>query len=142
MPIYDGDLEKAEGAPGAAKNLHALLAQNAGIFIAGPEYNAAMTPLLKNAFDWVSRVDISVYRTRAGALGGASDGRLGAYRSLMAARQVLELGTGAFVQTQRISVPSASKAYGADGELADAQAQRSAPRAPEALVDNAKRYAG
>ena len=27
-----------------------------GVFIASPEYSASVTPLLKNAIDWVSRV--------------------------------------------------------------------------------------
>lgn len=141
MPLYDGDLEKAEGQPDAAKKLHALFADHEGIFIAGPEYNAGLTPLAKNTIDWVSRVDISVYRTRAFALGAASEGRLGGYRSLMATRQVLELGCGAFVQPEIISVFNASKAWTESGELADASAQRSARRAVEALVAHARRYA-
>jgi chromate reductase len=141
MPLYNGDLEKAEGQPESAKKLHALFAAHQGIFIAGPEYNAGITPLAKNTIDWVSRVDISVYRTRAFALGAASDGRLGGYRSLMATRQVLELGCGAFVQPEMISVFHASKSWNEDGDLADTSAQRSARRAVEALVANARRYA-
>ena len=73
-----------------------MMQQHQGIFIASPEYNASVTPLLKNTLDWVSRVregkeaPLAVYRDRAFAIGGASNGAYGAMRSLMALRQVLE----------------------------------------------------
>jgi NAD(P)H-dependent FMN reductase len=141
MPLYNGDAEKAGGPPEAAKKLCALWYEHQGIFIAGPEYNAGITPLTKNTIDWVSRVEKSaVFRGRVFALGGASEGRLGAYRSLMATRQVLELGCNAFVQPEMISVHQASKSYDANGDLTDA-AQKSAQRCIEALIANAKRFA-
>ncbi|BCJ92389.1 oxidoreductase [Terrihabitans soli] len=140
MPLYNGDREKADGPPENAKKLCALFYEHQGIFIAGPEYNAGITPLTKNTIDWISRVEKgAVFRSRAFALGGASDGRLGAYRSLMATRQVLELGCNAFVQPEMISVPQASKAYDANGDLVDA-ALKSADRCLDALIANAKRY--
>jgi NAD(P)H-dependent FMN reductase len=141
MPLYNGDLEKAESQPEAAKKLCALLYEHRGVFLAGPEYNAGITPLMKNTIDWVSRVEKgNVFRDRVFALGGASEGRLGAYRSLMATRQVLELGCGAFVQPEMISVGGASKSYDANGDLIDA-AQKSARRCVDALIANAKRFA-
>jgi NAD(P)H-dependent FMN reductase len=140
MPLYNGDLEKAEGQPENAKKLCALFYEHHGIFIAGPEYNAGITPLVKNTIDWVSRVEKgAVLRTRAFALGGASDGRLGAYRSMMATRQVLELGCNAFVQPEMISIYFASKHY-ANGEITDDALQKSARRCIDALVANARRY--
>lgn len=140
MPLYNGDLEKEKGQPESAKKLCALFYEHQGIFIAGPEYNAGITPLMKNTIDWVSRVEKSaVFRSRAFALGGASEGRLGAYRSLMATRQVLELGLNAFVQPEMISVHQASKSYDENGDLTDA-AQKSAQRCVDALIANAKRF--
>src|SRR5215210_3337114 len=56
MPIYDGDAEAAHGAPENAVTLKRLFATQHGIFIASPEYNASVTPLLKNTLDWISRV--------------------------------------------------------------------------------------
>ena len=56
MPVYDGDLEANSGAPGNAVKLKQMFMAHQGIFIASPEYNASMTPLLKNSLDWVSRV--------------------------------------------------------------------------------------
>lgn len=140
MPLYDGDLESREGKPEAAPRLHDLMAAHHGVFIAGPEYNAGMTPLLKNTIDWVSRVDMAVFRTRAFALGAASEGRMGGYRSLMATRNVLELGLSASVQPEMISISGASKAYGPDNTITDASLARTANRALDALIANARRY--
>ena len=57
MPIYDGDLEANEGPPVKAREFKALLGEYQGVFIASPEYNSSITPLLKNTLDWVSRVE-------------------------------------------------------------------------------------
>ena len=56
MPLYDGDLEVAEGVPENAVALKRLMQQHHGVFIASPEYNAGVPPLLKNVIDWISRV--------------------------------------------------------------------------------------
>src|SRR5579885_12222 len=57
MPIYDGDLEAREGAPENARKLRRMLLAHRGVFIATPEYNASLPPLLKNTLDWISRAD-------------------------------------------------------------------------------------
>ena len=68
------------------------------MFIASPEYNASITPLLKNTIDWISvvrepgEVQLAVFQNRAFALGGASPGRSGALNSLLTLRQVLAIG--------------------------------------------------
>ena len=117
MPIYDGDLENRSGPPEAAIMLKKMMQQHQGIFIASPEYNASITPLLKNTLDWVSRVregrepPLAVYKDRAFALGGASNGQYGAMRSLLAVRQVLEIGCGALVIPDQIAVSRAADAF-------------------------------
>jgi NAD(P)H-dependent FMN reductase len=125
MPIYDGDLEGKDGPPENARKLRALLGVHKGVFVAAPEYNAGMTPLLKNALDWVSRVKVdgeaplAVFKTRVFALGAASPGALGGARGLLATRQVLELGLGALVLPEQILVPRAGEAFDANGHLTD-----------------------
>ncbi len=117
MPLYDGDLENRSGPPEAAIMLKKMMQQHHGIFIASPEYNASITPLLKNTIDWVSRVredrepPLAVYKDRAFAIGGASNGNYGAMRSLLALRQVLEIGCGALVIPDQIAVSRAADAF-------------------------------
>src|ERR1700730_7798696 len=54
MPLYDGDLEARSGPPENAVKLKRMVGDHQGVFIASPEYNASLTPLLKNTIDWIS----------------------------------------------------------------------------------------
>jgi chromate reductase, NAD(P)H dehydrogenase (quinone) len=126
MPLYDGDAETRDGVPDNAVKLKALMEAHQGIFIACPEYNASVTPLLKNSLDWISRVKDEagaagqVYRTRVFALGAASPGSFGGMRGLMHMRTVMELGLGALVLPDQVTVASAFDAFEVDGTLKDA----------------------
>ncbi len=123
LPLYHGDIEQEQGAPQNALQLKRLFMAHQGIFIASPEYNASITPLLKNTLDWISRVrepeepPLAAYRDRVFALGAASDGPYGGYRSLIALRHVLELGCGALVLPDQIAVSAASSAFEESGNL-------------------------
>ena len=94
LPLYNGDDDATSGPPENARKLLALMAVHSGIFIASPEYNASISPLLKNAIDWVSRIrdnnsaGLEVYRTRVFALGAASPGGTGGMRGLVTVRNV------------------------------------------------------
>ena len=128
LPIYDADLEAKSGPPANAVKLKQMIMAHRGVFIAGPEYNASITPLLKNALDWVSRVRergepaLAAYRNRVFALGSASPGRFGGMRSLMAMRQVLEIGCGALVIPDQISIAQADQAFDDVDNLKDGRA--------------------
>jgi chromate reductase, NAD(P)H dehydrogenase (quinone) len=144
LPIYDGDDESRSGVPANAHNLKRMLAAHRGVFIASPEYNASVTPLLKNTIDWISRVrergepPLAVFKDRAFALGGASDGPYGALRSLMALRQVLELGCGALVIPEQITVFRASEAFDEMDNLKEERAAASLKRVVQRLADTAR----
>ena len=141
LSLYDGDLEKSSGPPDNAVKLKRQFMAHRGIFIASPEYNASVTPLLKNALDWVSRVregnevPLAAYKRRVFAIGGASNGSLGAYRSLMALRQILELGCGATVLPEQVAVREAASAFNDDDSLRDERAAKSLKTVLERLVD-------
>src|SRR6516164_1293488 len=98
LPIYDADLAARSEAPQNALRLKQLMCVHHGVFIASPEYNASMTPLIKNAIDWISVVrehgepPLSAFANRIFALGGASAGRSGVLASLLSLRQVLSVG--------------------------------------------------
>src|SRR3954467_14004574 len=82
LPIYDGDLQAKSGVPKHAINLKRMIGAHHGVLIVSPEYNSSLLPLLKNAIDWVSRVQDAheirgqVFRERAFAIAAASGGRL------------------------------------------------------------------
>lgn len=143
MPLYDGDLEAASGVPDNALKLKRQFCAHQGIFIAGPEYNAGVTPLLKNAIDWVSRVKekgeepLTAYRGRVFALASASPGGFGGIRSQIATRQCLELGCGALVIPETCAVAAADRAFDDDGDLRDERTRRMLSACCASLVDKA-----
>jgi len=146
MPIYNGDLEAKEGPPERARAFKALLGEYDGVFIASPEYNSSVTPLLKNTLDWVTRVKekgetgLEVFRSRVFAISGASPGSYGAMRSLLHLRQILELGMGATVIPQQIALPRAMDAFEADGSLKDKAQQTLCKSVVEALAVAARKF--
>lgn len=147
LPIYDGDDEAKTGVPANAKKLKGMIAVHQGVFIASPEYNASVAPLLKNTIDWISRVrergepPLAVFKQRVFALGGASDSSYGALRSLMALRQILELGCGALVLPEQITVFGASEAFDEMDNLKDERAAATLKRVTQRLTDAAREVA-
>jgi chromate reductase, NAD(P)H dehydrogenase (quinone) len=55
LPMFE-DESGNDAVPANAVKLKKMIMAHHGVFIASPEYNASVTPLLKNAIDWVSRV--------------------------------------------------------------------------------------
>src|SRR5271170_3815060 len=117
LPLFDGDLLAGSGVPQPAAQLKRMLMAHQGVFITSPEYSASVTPLIKNTIDWISRVrepgepTYAAFKDRVFALGSASAGSGGGLRSLMALRQILELGCGALVIPEQIAVPRAGEAF-------------------------------
>jgi len=80
IPLYDADLEAAEGLPPAVQELKARVLACDGLLLATPEYNNGVPGVFKNAVDWLSRPasDIPrVFGNRPVALMGASPGGFG-----------------------------------------------------------------
>jgi len=148
LPLYDADLESRGGVPPNAVQLKRMMAAHHGVFIATPEHNASVPPLVKNTIDWISRVrergetPLAVFRHRAFALGAASPGAFGGMRSLLALRQVLEIGCGALVIPEQIAVPRAGEAFDDMDNLKDEQLAATLKATARALVDMALAQAG
>ena len=125
LPLYEGDLEANAGPPANAVKLKQMIMAHHGVFIASPEYSASVTPMLKNAIDWVSRVrergdpTYAAFKGRVFAISSASPGRAGGLRALMALRQILELGCGALVIPEQVAIPHADHAFDELGNIAD-----------------------
>lgn len=125
LPLYEGDLESKGGPPANALRLKQMIMAHHGIFIASPEYSASVTPLLKNAIDWVSRVrergdpTYAAFKGRVFAISSASPEAAGGLRSLMALRQILELGCGALVIPEQVAIQQADHAFDEMDNIAD-----------------------
>lgn len=88
LPLYDGDLE-ALGMPPEVQILADQIRDADAVVIAGPEYNKALSGVLKNALDWVSRVPGGAWRGKPVAIVSAAAGRAGGERSQMTMRHAM-----------------------------------------------------
>ncbi|MBN9672770.1 NADPH-dependent FMN reductase [Roseibium aggregatum] len=140
LPLYDGDLEDTKGVPDNAKKLQRLFAAQDGVFLACPEYNAGITPLLKNTLDWISRVREpgDAFKNKVFALGAASPGGFGGMRGLIGMRTILEVGLGTMVLPQMISVSRAATAFDGRDELTDERVSGQLDKLLEALLRAAR----
>jgi chromate reductase, NAD(P)H dehydrogenase (quinone) len=116
LPIYDGDLQTKSGVPKHAINLKRMMSAHHGVLIVTPEYNSSVPPLVKNAIDWVSRVQdthetrYQVFRGRPFALAAASESRLGGTRCLAALRLILSACQATVIPNQ-LALSFAGEAY-------------------------------
>jgi chromate reductase, NAD(P)H dehydrogenase (quinone) len=117
VPLYDGDVEAAQGIPDGATSFHRRLTASDAFIIASPEYNGSMPGGFKNLIDWTSRFRPQPFDGRHGLLMSASPSLAGGNRGLWALRVPFEhLGTR--VYPDMFSLSMAHKAFAGD-DLAD-----------------------
>ena len=147
MPLYDGDLEATLGVPENALKLRQLFIEHAGFFIASPEYNSSLPPLLKNSLDWISRPhgenepSLIAYRGKVAALGAVSPGGLGGIRGLVPLRMMLG-NIGVTVVPSQVAIGFGGEAFDAKGELKDPSRAGILKATVESLVTLAKQVSG
>ena len=145
MPIYDGDLEQAEGLPENAVRLYSLMRQHSGLLLACPEYNSSITPLLKNTIDWVSRPregdpPLAAFAGKVAGLMSASPGALGGMRGLVHMKAILG-NIGVIVLPNQVALPKAHEAWDADGSLRDDAIAKRVENLVKELIETTRRLA-
>jgi len=113
VPLYDGDLEAANGVPPGALEFRRRLQENDAFIVSSPEYNFSMPGTLKNLIDWTSRIRPQPFDGQHALLLSASPSLAGGNRGLWALRVPLEhLGTRVF--PDMFSLSMAHKAFAGD----------------------------
>ena len=144
MPLYDPDLDARTGQPANALKLKQMIMAHHGVFIASAEYSASVTPLIKNAIDWVARVRergdpaYAAFKNRMFALSAASVDASGGRYSLSALRQILELGCGALVLPEQVAIAAADQAFDEMDNLIDLRTANLFKAQLQRLVDMAQ----
>ena len=127
IPLYDGDVEEAQGVPLVVQRLKNQIANADGLLIVTPEYNASMPGVLKNAIDWLSRppADIPrVFRGRPVAIMGATPGPGGTALSQAAWLPVVRLlGMRPWFEGS-VLMSDAGRVFDRDGRVTDVAAQQ------------------
>lgn len=120
MPLYDGDLEAAEGLPKEATALIEQVAAADAIVISTPEYNGSIPGVLKNALDWLSRKKPMATEGKPLAIVSAAAGRSGGARAQYALRTTLVAFKPRISLGPEVMIAGGPKAFGDDGQLVDA----------------------
>lgn len=120
VPLYDGDLEAAEGLPPAVVRLQDQLAAADALLMVTPEYNKSIPGVFKNSIDWMSRGDgLKIFAGKPVALIGASISGFGTILSQNAWLPVLRgLKTRLWTGGQ-VMVSGAEDLFDGDGNLTD-----------------------
>jgi NAD(P)H-dependent FMN reductase len=122
MPIFNQDIEDAGNTPEAAKRLADLFRSHDIIFIATPEYNGGVTPLIANVIAWISRQKPSPFRHAIFGIGGVSDGKYAAIFALSHLRDTLSK-VGALVTPTLLGIGPYPDVFDADGNPNEANIQ-------------------
>ncbi|HUH04830.1 MAG TPA: NADPH-dependent FMN reductase, partial [Kofleriaceae bacterium] len=122
VPLYDADVERADGVPALVQSLKDRIAAADGLLLATPEYNNSIPGVFKNAIDWLSRPpkDIArVFADKPVGLIGATPGRSGTRLAQSAWLPVLRtLGMQPWFGKQ-LYVGGAGKVFDESGALID-----------------------
>ena len=117
MPIFNEDLEP-DRVPEAAGRLAELWRSHDIVFIATPEYNGGVPPLLVNTIAWVSRQKPSPFRNAVFGIGGVSSGKYGTIWSLSHLRDSLSK-VGTLVVPTLLGIGPAETAFDAHGDFVE-----------------------
>ncbi|HEV3164045.1 MAG TPA: NAD(P)H-dependent oxidoreductase [Isosphaeraceae bacterium] len=127
LPLFDQDLEAAQGPPNNARRLKTLMIESDGFLISSPEYNSSVSAVLKNVIDWASRPaagepGLVAFRGKVATIMSASPGALGGLRGLVTLRSILG-NIGVIVLPDQVAVPGSGEAFTAEGALVDPKRQ-------------------
>jgi NAD(P)H-dependent FMN reductase len=138
IPLYDGDIEAAQGIPQIVAELKDAIAAADGLLLVTPEYNNSIPGVFKNAIDWLSRPAADIPRVFGGkpvAVTGASPGPFGTLLSQTAWLQVLRtLGTNPWFGG-RLLVSRAGSVFDASGAVTDDKVKEQLQKFVTGFVD-------
>ncbi|MDW3210622.1 MAG: NAD(P)H-dependent oxidoreductase [Reichenbachiella sp.] len=86
LPLYNVDAEEESGIPEAAHQFNNIIQSADGLVISLAEHNGTYTAVFKNLFDWLSRIDIKVWKDIPMFLLATSPGGQGGGTVLAAAK--------------------------------------------------------
>ncbi len=120
FPLYNADIQNSAGFPSAVVALGDAIRAADGIILCTPEYNFSLPGGLKNAIDWVSRLQNQPFAGKPIAIQSASPGPLGGARVQYDLRRAMVFLDALTMNKPEIFVGNcASKFDEKNGELKD-----------------------
>lgn len=145
VPIYDQEIETAEGIPGNAQKFKELLIANQGFLISSPEYNSSISAALKNMIDWASRPTkkdekpLICFKDKVAVLMSASPSNLGGLRGLVHLRAILG-NIEVLVLPKQQTISNAYEAFNVNGGLINEHHQSNIEQLGVGLVDFLRKF--
>ena len=138
LPLYDGDLEEQAGIPDNALKLRQIMCTSHGFLLSCPEYNSAISAVLKNTIDWVSRPvtgkpSLAAFSGKTVALLATSPGSLGGIRTLVSVRSILG-NLGMIILPKQLALNNAGNRFDEKGHLTDQIARQNLAILTEQLI--------
>jgi len=97
LPIYSVDKEAEIGIPAAARNFNEIIESADGLIISLAEHNGTYTAVFKNLLDWLTRIDLKVWKGKPMLLLSTSPGNRGATTVLGVAKSYFRFIEGNIV---------------------------------------------
>lgn len=119
LPLFDGDDEDATGIPACVQTLADQIKAADAVIISTPEYNKALSGVLKNALDWVSRTKGSPWHNKPVAIMSAAAGRAGGERAQSSLRLCMAPFRPRLISGPEILMADSSNAFGENDRLAN-----------------------
>lgn len=133
LPLYDGDLEQAEGIPAEVQTLADQIREADAIVVSTPEYNKGISGVLKNALDWVSRVEGAVFRNKPTVVVAAAAGRGGGEVSYFMTMSCLTQLQARLLPGTAVLIAGAQNAFDENGALENEMSRKTLAARMQAL---------
>ncbi len=104
LPVFGVDYEAENGIPSSVKRLNEVFKSADGFMVSLAEHNGSYSAVFKNTIDWLSRIDMKIWREKPMFLMATSPGRRGGTTVLQAASTYFPF-MGASI-TDTFSLPS------------------------------------
>ncbi len=124
VPLYNQDVQEASGFPEPVLRLAGAIAAADGVLFASPDYNHSIAGVLKNAIDWVSRVEPQPFVGKPVAMVSATIGPVGGARNQYELRKVVASVEGLCLVKPEVFIGRADTRFDAQGRLVDEAARR------------------
>jgi len=104
LPIYGVDYEAENGIPTAVKRLDEIIESADGFIISLAEHNGSYSAVFKNTLDWLSRLDMKIWKDKPTLLMATSPGGRGGITILQSASSYFPFLGAKIIET--FSLPS------------------------------------
>jgi len=118
MPLYNFDDQQSSGVAAGAQALADRITAADGMILTSPEYNWGPPANIKNAIDWLSRIQPMPLDKKSILLSSASPSLVGGVRGLLSLRPSFE-SLGTWVYPKMFTLAQAPAAFDDAGNLAN-----------------------